>query len=209
MMAETDSRELGADGELSPRTRLALFHGSSTSVADALQLDLSQMDPAGLRARGVTADNLRSTGMKTALLEKIGVRTAEDLKDMGLDALDLSDVGFCSQCVARHGAHEVRAVFLVNASDAVALAGTQAQQMLAITPSHLLEAAAGDAKAAKTVLQQLGAHSLRHVSLETLMNTGIQLPALTECGYGFAFVMKEYTPSPTQASLLGMQPVLK
>lgn len=209
MMTEVSPSELESERELSPRTRLALFHGSSTSVSDALQMDLSNMTTADLRARGVTADNLRSTSMKATLLQKIGIKTAEDLKDTGLDALDLNDVSFCSQCVARHGAHEVRQVFLVTASDAVALAGTQASQMLAITPSHLLEAAAGDAKAAKTVLQQLGSHALKHVSLETLMNTGIQLPALTECGYGFAFLMKEYSPTPIQAALLGMQTVLK
>lgn len=209
MQETTESADPSADGDLSPRSRLALFHGSSTSVANALQVDLSTMTAAALRARGVTADNLRATGMKPALLTKIGIRTVDDLRDAGIDALDMSDVGFCSQCVAQHGAHEVRRAFLVNASDAVALAGTQAQQMLAITPSHLLEAAAGDPKAAKTVLQQMGPHALKNVSLKTLMDTGMQLPALAECGYGFAYVMKHYTPTSKQATLLGMHPVLK
>jgi hypothetical protein len=207
--ATESAAEMDAGGDLSPRSRLALFHGSSTSVAEALQIDLSTMSTADLRARGVTADNLRATGVNPALLSKIGVRTVEDLRDTGLDALDLCEVGFCSQCVAQHGAHDVRRAFLVNASDAVALAGTQAAQMLAITPSHLLEVSAGDPRAAKTVLQQLGSHALKNVSLETLMDTGIQLPALTECGYGFAYVMKLYSPTPKQAALLGMQPMLK
>lgn len=207
MMTEVtkEEAERSEEADLSPRTRLALFHGSATSVERALSVDMSSVSVAELRSMGVTADNLRATGMKTALLNSIGIRSAEDMRTMGIDALDLDDVGFCSQCVAKYGAAEVRRCFLVNASDGVALAGTQASHMLGVTPLQLLEASAGDPLAAKTVLQQLPPQSLGGVDLDTLMNTGIQMPALTECGYGFAYIVKHYKPTPTQASLMGMQ----
>ena len=194
-------------GELSPRTRLALFHGSSTSVNDALNVEMFSMTPADLRARGITADNIRSVGTRMDLLKKIGLKSVDDLREIGLDALDLNDLEFCAQCVGEYGANSVRSSFLVNASDAVALAGTQAAQLLGVTAAHLLDAAAGDAMAAKTALKLMGTTALKTVTLSTLLNTGMQAKALAECGYEFSFLMKHFKPSPSEALLLGINPM--
>jgi hypothetical protein len=113
------------------------------------------------------------------------VRSALELRELGFDALDLTDAGFCSSCVSAYGAVEVRKAFLLESGDAVALAGSVAMFQLDVSTGRLLEACAGSPAAARAVLQQTEPRggALRGVSVGVVLDAGLRAPALLELGY--------------------------
>ena len=189
--------------DLSPRTRLRLFHGTSTSVATALEIDAASLTIAKLREMGCTPANMRAAELTPQKLAYFGVQDAESLRSLGFDAFDLRELAFASECIARFGSQATRGAFVCAPSDAVALAGTQSAVMLGLTPEVLLNTTAGDAVAARTCLALLPTGALRTITLDTLLATGLQIPALAELGYSFAQIVAHFQPTPEQLKILG------
>ena len=106
------------------------------------------------------------------------------LRELGFDALDLVDAGWCAGAVAAFGAEAVRNAFLLDAGDAVALAGSTATVQLEITMRRLIEACAGASGPAAAVLQQSprGA-ALAGLSAGALLDSGLRAKTLMDLGY--------------------------
>lgn len=205
--AATDADLASAADDLSPRTRLVLFHQTATSTETALTLPASEFTLARLRELGCTTANLRAAELSVAQLRRFGIATAAELRSAGFDALDLRNASFAADCIAAFGASGTVAAFLHTPSDAVALAGTHAASVLGVGCEALLRACAGEPAVARVVLEQLAPGALQSVALDVLLDSGLQLPALAELGYPFTAIVDHFRPSPQQLALLGAKPL--
>eukprot|EP00966_Prymnesium_polylepis_P049055 1135242-Prymnesium_polylepis.1 len=124
---------------LSIRQRLALFHGTSVTAETALQFSDAEINAELLRKGGVTMNNMTAAGVGPLLLKRMGVESASELSDMGFDALHLSDTQFATEATSAYGAADVGEAFLRSASDAVAIAGSDAMDILGVSVQQLLE----------------------------------------------------------------------
>lgn len=173
----------GGRTALTVRQRFALTRGvvdpgSVVGMAD------SEFDVVFMRSKNVPIANVRAAGMTATDLKMRGCPSAMALRELGYDALDLCDAGFTSSCVAAFGADDVKRVFLVDAGDAVALAGSTATMQLEIPTSRLVETCAGASDAARAVLQQLPRGvALSGVSPGCLLDCGLRAGVLMDLGY--------------------------
>lgn len=92
------------------------------------------------------------------VLKARGADEASNLRNLGFDALHLCDSVFANQAMLAYGADGVKKAFLVAPSDAVAVAGSSAMNILNVTPQELLETCAGAAHEADAVLPQGATH---------------------------------------------------
>ena len=126
------------------------------------------------------------------------------LRQLGFDALHLADSKFASEANAVFGAESVVETFLTGASDAVALAGSDAVEILGLTPRQLLEACAGSPTEARAVMQQLPLGvSLEGVPAATVLDTGMRKAVLSELGYSLTSIVKQTKASPVELQKLG------
>lgn len=188
------SAMLATDGAetLTGRQRFALCY-KVVAAHEATCLGDGEIDAAFFKARRVPVVNLRAARLTALDLKARGVRSALELRELGFDALDLTDAGFCSSCVSAYGAESVRKAFLLESGDAVALAGSVAVFQLDLCARRLLEACAGMPAAARAVLQQLeprGA-ALHGVSVGVVLDAGLRAPALVELGYHAHSVLEQ------------------
>ena len=178
---------MGADeatGTLTTRQRFSLCHNVLNASEASLVAD-SDLDAVFLHTKRVPACNVRAAKLTALDLKTRGVSSAMHLREIGMDALDLTDAAFCSSCVSAFGAESTRMAFLLEPGDAVALAGSVAVFQLGVTASHLLAACAGVPTAARAVLQQLEPRggALQGVACMLLLDAGLRAPALLELGY--------------------------
>ena len=169
---------------VTPRIKLALFRGC-LAPSEALALDTDVITFQCLQSYGVTAQNIRSTGMGPKQLKRLGCQTAYEMRSLGFDALDLVNPPFCAAMIDAFGAEEVRKAFLVSAGDAVCIAGSPAMHQLDIKPAMLLEATAGSPTHAHAVLQQIqprGA-ALFGCDAHVVLDTGLRASQLSGLGY--------------------------
>lgn len=187
-----------------PRQRLALFR--RVLVPDvALQIDASEITFTFLKQNGVTAANVRAAKLTALDLKAIGLASALELRELDFDALDLCNASFCASAVAAFGAADVTRSFLLDAGDAVALAGSIAVHHLQLTTQRLLEACAGSPEQAKAVLQQTDPHggALSGCKATVLLDTGLRATTLCSLGYFLDRVMEQTVASRDQATKLG------
>ena len=188
---------------LSVHQKFALSRGvmapsSVTSILD------SDFDLVFLRSKQVPIVNLRASKLSPLDLKARGVTSAVGLRELGFDALDLTKPDFCSGAVAAFGADAVKHAFLLDPSDAVALAGSVALVQLDVSTSRLLTACAGHPEAARAVLQQStrGA-ALDGVEVGALMDAGLRAPALVQLGYFVETIAEQTGASPKDLEKLG------
>ena len=174
------------------RSRLALFHGTSVNAERACGYDENEITYQLLLESGVKALNLFAAGVGPQMLVKIGSTGASDLRKFGFDALHLTDGEFCNECSTVYGRDDVVDAFLVSASDAVALSGSEAMHILGVIPVLLLEKCAGFPGEAIAVLEQLprGA-ALAGVPAAVILDAGLRADSLKSVGYGLASVVNQ------------------
>ena len=172
------------ESKLTPRQRLALTAGV-LNPQTALATPDGEIDFVFLCKKKFPIENLRASKLLPLQLKERGVERALHLRELGFDALDLTEAAFCASAIAAFGASEVKQAFLINASDAVAVAGTVAALQLGVETSKLLELTAGSPTQAKAVLQQLAPRggALVDVPASVLLDAGLRAPALCELGY--------------------------
>ena len=187
---------------LSARQKLALFR---ECPENALKFNDDELNFDLLAKRGVKAWHIRSAGLSAEDLKKMGVCSAVQLRELDFDALDLCNAAFCASAVAAFGADDVKRSFLIDAGDAVALAGSIATFHLKITTERLLQACAGAPIQARAVLQQLVPYggAMSGVSPIVLLDTGLRASALCEIGYFLANIVEQVNPTDSQLKLLG------
>jgi hypothetical protein len=198
------SRPAAPSGELNLKQRLCLFHNTSMSAEEALALEDEQLTGALLVEKGVKVSNIAAAGMGPVALHGMGVHDAQTLRAMGFTALYLADAVFASEANSAYGGPSVIEAFLVSASDAVCIAGSDAVGILGVTTQQLMEACACAPTEAAAVLQQTpGGNALQGVSPTTLLDTGLRKPKLMELGYSLAAVVKQTGASHTELAKLG------
>lgn len=191
---------------LTARQRLTLFHNTSVSAEQALNLDISQISFQYLVSKNVPPVNIVSAGMKPHLLKKIGAETPGALRRIGFDALYLVDPIFCSEMNGAYGADAVVETFLATPADAVALAGSEAMDILNITLQQLLETCAGAPVEASTVLTQAwNEQSTDSVVASTLLDTGLRAAQLKSIGFNIMSVQRLITPTNDEFQKLGFK----
>lgn len=169
---------------MNPRARVALFHGTSVAASEALCLEEDQITYESMLKAGVKPINMIVANLGPMALVKRGFETPAKLRAFGFDAGNLCDASWCNEACMAYGRDALVTAFVVSASDAVAVAGSEAMTMLNITSAELLERCAGCPGEAANVLQQLphGA-SLGDVSARLLLDSGLRVNALKACGY--------------------------
>lgn len=189
---------------LSPRQRLALTKGLVEPSA-ALTMNDSEIDVLFFKHKRVPVAQLRAAGLTPLDLKARGLESAMGLRELGFDALDLTDAGFCAAAVSAFGSDSVRQSFLIDAGDAVALAGSTASFQLEIGCRKLLEVCAGAPTQAKAVLQQSEPRggALQGVSAAVVLDTGLRASTLCELGYFLDSVREQASATPEQLRSLG------
>lgn len=170
---------------LSVRQKLTMFHDSGLSAEVVLGTDDKAINFDLMIKNAVKALNLTTAGVRPIELKRRGVTTAAQMRRLGYDALHLVDPVICNEASAAFGAADVVENFLCTASDAVALAGSEAVSTLGISVEQLLSACAGAPTEALSVLQQVTVDApLRGVCATTLLDTGLRAPQLKQLGIG-------------------------
>lgn len=188
----------------SAKMRLCLFHNTECTAEEALALDEKNITAELLVAKGVKASNMATAGVGPRLLKQMGVEDCSSLRKLGFDSLYLADTKFVSEANGAFGSKDVIHAFLAGASDAVAIAGTEAVDILGIHAQDLLAACAGAPTEAQAVLQQLPPGvSLTGVQANVLLDTGIRKQGLAELGYSLTSVASQTSATAQQLSKLG------
>lgn len=189
---------------LTTRQRLALTK-NNTDPASALAMADGELDFLFLRRKRVPTAQLRAARVSPLDLKQRGLESAVQLRELGYDALDLIDAAFCSAAVAAFGAEAVRTAFLLDAGDAVAVAGSVAMFQLSVSMVRLIELCAGAPTQAKAVLQQSEPRggALQGVSANALLDSGLRAATLCELGYYFNNVRDQTGATPEELRLLG------
>lgn len=191
-------------GTLTLRQKLCLFHQTSVNAEEALALDEEQLTGSFLASKGVRASNISAAGLGPVALHGMGVTDAQHLRAMGFTALYLVDSKFASEANTAYGGPSIIDAFLVSASDAVCLAGSEACNILGVTTEQLMAACAAAPTEAASVLQQMPAGiSLQDVAPTTLLDTGLRKAKLMELGYSLAAVVKQTGADHIQLAKLG------
>ena len=172
--------------DLSVKQKLALFLNTSLSSQDALKLTDDELTFETFVKHGVRATNISAAGLRMFALKNYGVKSPSQLRRLGYDALHLVDAVFASDVNAAFGAREVLKAFLHTPQDAVALAGSDAVDILNVTLELLLSTCAGSPLEASAVLEQQPSRSLKGVRITTLLDTGLRAPQLKALGYNLA-----------------------
>ena len=197
-----------SDFIFSPNMKLCLFHGTQCCSSEALALTDEEITPDKLIKSGVKPNNMSAAGVGPKLLKQIGIMDCKYLRKLGFDALDLADVKFATEANGAFGSEEVISTFLVSASDAVSIAGTEAVHILGVKNSELLSVCAGSPIEARAVLEQLPSGiSLDGVSATTLLDTGLRKSTLCELGYSLSSVASQTSATAQELYKLGFSVV--
>lgn len=169
---------------LSTRQRVALLR-NVLDIDQALSISDSEINFALFLRRKIPIQNFRASAITPIELQSRGVESALQLRQLGFDALDLLDPGFCSATVAAYGSEPVRSAFLIEACDAVAVAGSFAVDQLDCGVEFLLRLCAGAPQQARAVIEQTKPRggALHGVSVNAVLDTGLRATALCELGY--------------------------
>lgn len=189
---------------LNPRQRLSLLHGVQITAEELLSMKDEQFTYEFIKDKGIKSNNIVMANIGPKKLKEMGLKTPDQLRELGFDALYLADPKFASECNSCFGSDVVLEAYLKSASDAVALAGSDAMNILGINVVDLLNVCAGAPTEASAVLQQLPlGNSLIGVPASVLLDTGLRKTALMELGYSLTVVASQTGADGHQLSKLG------
>lgn len=185
-------RRAGPIEGLGARSRVALFHNTTVTASEALEMDDESIGYETMLQSGVKTTNLQVAGVGPMSLHKRGFDDPNKLRSFGFDAGHLCDPSWCNEACMAYGRAALMQSFVVTAGDAVAIAGSEAVLLLNITTNELLERCAGFPGEALAVLQQLPQGiSLKGVLPRVLLDAGLRITALKTCGYGLRAVVDQ------------------
>ena len=169
--------------ELDLRQRMTLFSGTGVPADVIVSTPSSELTFSLFIAKGVRAVNFCAAGIRPLAFKEFGIENASQMKQLGFDALHLVDPIFVEQACAAYGAEDLLRTFLVDASDAVAISGTEASDLLQVTMQQLLELCVGLPVEASAVLSQCKSKTpLDGVFGTTLLDTGLRKAQLLTLG---------------------------
>ena len=160
------------------RQRRILFKNTNSTVLSG-PITYEDMVTAGVRA-----ENLIASGLGLRFFHDAGVTSPAKLARLGVDALHLNDAAFAREACALYGAEALVHPFGTTIDDAIALAGTEAFEIMGLSVEKLLQLCAGSPKAAAAVLAAEEARGLTGVRADTLLDTGLRAGTLKSLGIG-------------------------
>lgn len=184
--------------------RLALFNGTSLSPGDALALDDGEINASIMLRNGVQWDNVVAARIDVrALKEKHGFEQVSQLKQLGLDALELSDAALTQTLIELYGVEQVRLTFCCTPDDATSLVASEGARLLDLSNQFLLEMCAGAPIHAESVLKALGAPKeyLATISIRALLDSGLRGGRLINMGLNAVTLISEMKPTPTSVQI--------
>ena len=184
------------------KRRLALVAGTRVQPKDVLEMADADINYGFLLKHEIPPSNIRVGGFTPSRLHARGALDAEALVNLGFDAIHLLNTDFLNDAVATYGNGDIVATFLKTPYDAVALADMFVMQTLSLTIGRLMEECAGAPTEAVAVLVQL--ESIADLPTNTLLDTGIRGPQLTELGYSFEDVQRATGANSSQMIKLQM-----
>ena len=189
---------------MSTKQILCLVHGSGVGAEEALGMEPSQFTISFLKSNQIPAQNISAADLGPCALKDMGLKTAQELIDLGFDALYLNDRKFASEANLCFGSKEVIDAFLVSAQDAVSISGSDSMEILDVRTVDLLRACAGAATEACAVLQQLPVgRALDGVPASILLDTGLRKATLMALGYSLPSVVAQTSANASELSKLG------
>ena len=135
---------------------------------------------------GVRAENIVASGPACGFLRPRRDERRQ-ARPLGVDALHFNDGAFAREACSLHGAEALLAA-LHDCRRAIALAGSEAFDILGLSVEQLLQLCAGSPKAATAVLAAEEARGLAGVRASTLLDTGLRAGALKALGIGMMHV---------------------
>lgn len=159
------------------RQKRILFKNTLGDIAQPINFE-------SLAKAGVRAENVIASGLGLRFFHDAGVSTPAKLARLGIDALHLDDAAFAREACALYGAPALVDTFCTTIDDAIALAGSEAIDILGVSVEKLLQLCAGSPKAAAAVLAAEEARGLAGVRAETLLDTGLRAKTLKTLGIG-------------------------
>lgn len=186
LIANNRAELIKGDVEVGTRARVALSMGTRLSAETCMTTPVASMTLKWLRDHGVGALQLVVAGLFPAFLFRAGIATGpEALLELELDALYLAQYPrIASEARALYGPESCRTTWLRNASDAVALAGSEAGATLEATLERLLAPCEGRPTEAEAVLACTVNAGLcvRAFGAAVLIATGIDAAGLVRGG---------------------------
>ena len=189
--------------DLTARQKLAVLH---RHIPPREAIDTAEFSIANLRRIGVNSKNIKAAKLSVEQLRKLGLHRPVELREFGFDSIDLvTKPSFLSECIAAFGADAVKSAFLVEAGDAVAIAGSAAKMTLEVHADHLLSLCIGSPTAAVAVLQQLRPRGLAldGVSVATLLDSGLRATILLSQAYTRESIKRQCGATDSELDKLG------
>jgi hypothetical protein len=168
---------------LSERQKLALLHSVTTLSAEEISsLQDSDFTHDFFVRHGISAPAIMAADLSPLKLKNMGTESAQALKtDLKFSSLDLAcSPAFCRSAVAAYGCEAVIDAFVATRHDAVAIANTEACDILRLTIGDLLVLCEHAPTQAYEVLKQT--KSLKNVAILTLDATSITDDQLKKLG---------------------------
>ena len=174
--------DVATTGTASERQKRILFKNTLLTTSTGA-ITYEEMVKAGVRA-----ENLIACGLGLRFFHDVGVSSPAKLARLGVDALHLNESTFAREACALYGAEALVNTFCNTVDDAIALAGSEAIDILGVSVEKLLQLCAGSPKAAAAVLAAEEARGLAGVRADTLLDTGLRAGTLKSLGIGLMHV---------------------
>ena len=187
------------------KQRLCMFYGSTLPPSEVVEVQTADITRDLLVSKRCDYQCIAAAGVSLTTLCSIGCSAPDDLRILGMDAIDVSDTDRAREMVRLYGADAVRATFLRTAEDAVALASTAAPETLGITLDHLLEQCVGQPTLARSVLESHPnlLSTLPSTSVRRILNTGMRAHSLAEAGASLGTCIEYLAPNTRDLQQLG------
>jgi len=197
-------RAANNDKLLSDWSKVALFIDTSVVLSAALEMEDSEINYDTMLRAGVKPVNLITARLGPMCLMQRGFDSPDKLRTIGFDAGHMCDAAWCNEACLAHGRDELVKTFVISASDAVAVAGSESMYILRMTTQDLLERCAGFPEEARAVLLQVPRGiSLKNVPSSVILDAGLRSQTLLECGYGFEAIVNQTSAGSRDLSKLG------
>jgi hypothetical protein len=167
------------------RERLALFNDSGLSREYILSLQLVTYDLMREYCKDCTC--IKSAQLSIGKLRRMGAETADHIRVLGFDAIDLRDESFCVQMINEWGEEAVQKTFVNNAASVHKIAGSSAMHVLRLTPNWMLSECKQEPvfalRTLRAMIDNIGLEStMSQISMPTLIETNLHSVELTRLG---------------------------
>jgi hypothetical protein len=187
------------------RQRLCIFHDSAYTIETIVRLAEADVTFQTMLDAGVQFVNLRASRVAIDDLKKRGFDSISCYRQLGMDAIDLTDTPWTRALVDVYGVKAVRDEYAQTADEVATLVGTETGHVLHLSVVDALDACIGEPNCAYTVLsaQTDVKAALRLTTVEQLLDAGVRAQGLSRIGVTLEALSETLSPSAQQLRKLG------